>query len=203
MRNRLLGDAEAELLMTATDDALAACPDAHALVEVGSFCGKGTTVLANVVRTLRPTAKVWAMDPHDGLVGAVDQGLHQEPPTLGTFRQTIERCGLAPYVETVQSKAPSVSWSRAICLLLIDGLHDFASVSADFLHFEPFLADSAIVIFHDYADYYPGVRRFVDELLVTGRYQMVNRAESLVVLRKIPVRATEEDAVPPRRLAQV
>jgi hypothetical protein len=174
-----LGDAEADLLMTATDEALAACPDANAVVEVGSYCGRGTTVLAGVVRTLRPTARVWAMDPHDGLVGALDVGLHQEPPTLEIFRQTIQRAGLSNFVETIQAKAPSVTWSDAICLLVIDGLHDYGSVSADFLHFESFLADSALVAFHDYADYFPGVRKFVDELLVTGRYKTLTRAEAI------------------------
>ncbi len=38
--------------------------------------------------------------------------------------------------------------------------------------------------FHDYADYFPGVRTFVDELIHTGRYLFVDKVSSLIVLRK-------------------
>src|SRR5262249_10139169 len=53
-----LGDDEADLLITATDQALSGCADARALVEVGSFRGKATTVIASVIRAMRPGARV-------------------------------------------------------------------------------------------------------------------------------------------------
>jgi hypothetical protein len=180
-----LGDDEANLLITATDQALADCPEAPALVEVGSFRGKGTTVLASVVRAMRPTARVWAVDPHDGVVGARDRGVTHEGPTLESFRANIARAGLEGYVEAVQAAGPAVAWSQPICLLLIDGLHDYGSVAADFNHFAPFLVPSALVAFHDYADYFPGVRTFVDELIRGGLYLRVDQASSLIVLRKV------------------
>jgi hypothetical protein len=175
---------EAHLLITSINKALLDCPDIRAVVEVGSFRGKGTTVLASVVRAIRPSARVWAVDPHDGVVGSADQGLHHTGPTLENFKQNIARAGLEEYVETVQAKASTVAWSEPICFLLIDGLHDYASVSCDFEHFEPFLADSALVAFHDYADYFPGVRAFVDELVASRGYVIVDKVASLVVLRK-------------------
>lgn len=181
-----LAEGEAELLITTTDRALAACPDAAAVVEVGSFRGKATTVLAGVVRAMRPAARVWAIDPHDGVVGARDRGLSHEGPTLDQFRQNIARAGLDPFVETVQAKAPDVTWSQPICFLLVDGLHDYASVAADFSHFERFLDASALVAFHDYAEYFPGVKTFVDELIRGGRYCLVDRSSSLIVLGKTP-----------------
>jgi glycosyltransferase involved in cell wall biosynthesis len=180
-----LADDEADLLITMTGRALAACPDVQAVVEVGSFRGKATTVLAGVVRGTRPAVRVAAVDPHDGVVGAVDQGLHHEGPTLESFRQNIARAGLEGFVQTIQSRAPEVAWSEPICLLLIDGLHDYGNVARDFLHFERFLARSALVVFHDYADYYPGVRTFVDELIHSGRYLFVDKASSLIVLGKV------------------
>jgi hypothetical protein len=189
-----LGDDEADLLITMTDRALETCPDVRALVEVGSFRGKGTTVLAGVVRAMRPTAHVWAVDPHDGVVGALDQDLQREGPTLETFRQNVRRAGLEAFVETVQARAPDVAWSEPICLLLIDGLHDYASVSRDFRHFEPFLVEAGLVAFHDYADYYPGVRAFVDELINAGSYLVVDKTSSLIVLcRRVQPRAVVAD----------
>jgi Glycosyl transferase family 2 len=43
-----------------------------------------------------------------------------------------------------------------------------------------------LVAFHDYADYYPGVQTFVDELLAAGRYEKVHLARSLMVVRRRP-----------------
>ena len=84
-------------------------PDTRALVEVGSFRGKGTTVIAGVVRAIRPEARVFAVDPHDGVMGALDRGLSHEGPTLEQFRDNIARTGLDTVVETIQSKASDVA----------------------------------------------------------------------------------------------
>ncbi|MEO8182506.1 MAG: class I SAM-dependent methyltransferase [Deltaproteobacteria bacterium] len=70
---------------------------------------------------------------------------------------------LSPFVEIVQGCAQGVPWSEPVCLLLIDGLHDYPSVLRDFTH-ESFLVDGELVAFHDYADYFLGVPAFVDEL---------------------------------------
>lgn len=181
-----LTSAEAKLLISATHQALCDCPQANALVEVGSYCGRATTVLGNVVRAVRATARVWAIDPHDGFVGAHDRGLERVAPTLETLRKNIERAQLSPFVEIVQGRAEDVPWSEPLCLLLIDGLHDYPNVLRDFSHFEPHLADGALVAFHDYADYFPGVPAFVDELSGSGRYEVLARARSLIVLRRAP-----------------
>jgi hypothetical protein len=181
--------AEADLLISLTQQALTDCPHVNALVEVGSYCGKATTVLGSVVRAVRSTARVWAIDPHDGFVGAHDHGLERvSKPTLQTLQQNIERARLSPFVEIVQARAQDVPWSEPLCLLLIDGLHDYPSVLRDFTHFESYLVDGGLVAFHDYADYFPGVPAFVDELSASGRYQTVARARSLIALRKLPSR---------------
>jgi methyltransferase family protein len=178
--------AEADLLIVATHQALRDCPHANALVEVGSFCGRATIVLGSVVRALRSTARVWAIDPHDGFVGAHDCGLERVGPTLPTLKKNIEQARLSPFVEIVQAHAEDVPWSEPLCLLLIDGLHDYPNVLKDFSHFEPHLVDGALVAFHDYAKYFPGVPAFVDELSASGRYETLARAKSLIVLRKLP-----------------
>ncbi|MEY2936461.1 MAG: hypothetical protein RL033_7210 [Pseudomonadota bacterium] len=181
-----LSPPEAELLISLAQQALLECPHVNALVEVGSYCGKATTVLGSVVRAVRSTARVWAIDPHDGFVGALDHGLEQVKPTLETLRQNIASANLSPFVEIVQARAQDVPWAEPICLLLIDGLHDYPSVLRDFTHFEGFLVDGGLVAFHDYTDYFPGVPAFVDELSASGRYETVARAKSLIALRKLP-----------------
>lgn len=181
-----LTTAEANLLISATHQALAECPRANALVEVGSYCGRATTVIGSVVRAVRSTARVFAIDPHDGFVGAHDRGLERVEPTLETLRRNIERAHLAPFVEVIQAHASDVPWSEPICFLLIDGLHDYPNVLKDFIHFEEHLVDGSLVAFHDYAEYFPGVPAFVDELSASGRYAPLARAKSLIVLQKLP-----------------
>jgi hypothetical protein len=188
---------EADLLISATHHALCDCPHASALVEVGSYCGRATTVLGSVVRAVRSTARVWAIDPHDGFVGAHDQGLERVEPTFETLRANIERMSLSPFVELVRAYPQDVPWTEPVCLLLIDGLHDYPNVLKDFSHFEPHLCEGALVAFHDYAEYFPGVPVFVDELCASGRYEPMARARSLIVLRKLPAPAPASDRAAP------
>ena len=181
-----LTPAEGNLLISATHQALNECPHTNAIVEVGSYCGRATVVLGSVVRAVRATARVWAVDPHDGFVGALDRGLERVEPTLERLRRNIEKARLSPFVEIVQAQAEHVPWSEPLCMLLIDGLHDYPNVLKDFSHFESYLVDGALVAFHDYAEYFPGVPAFVDELVASGRYRAIGRARSLIVLSKVP-----------------
>jgi hypothetical protein len=125
------------------------------------------------------------VDPHDGKVGAAGQYV-TVGPSLERLHAKLAAAGMADIVEIVRSTAPQVPWQEPIALLLIDGLHDYASVSADFLHFEPWLEDGGYVAFDDYAGYYPAVVAFVNELLATGSYQRVHVAGTMIVLRKRP-----------------
>jgi hypothetical protein len=183
-----LDDEEADLLIGVTAQALRELPEARAVVEVGSYCGRGTVVLAGVVKVVRPTARVWSIDRHDGKLGSADRYV-TVAPSLGKLKANVAAAGLADVVEIVQGEAPQVAWTESIALLLIDGLHDFASVSRDFRHFESWVADGGYVAFHDYAEYFPGVMAFVEELVAAGGYSWVFMAGSLVVLRK-PVGAS-------------
>jgi Methyltransferase domain len=178
-----LEDEEAELLIGATAHALATLPAATAVVEIGSYCGRATVVLGSVVKDVRPTAKVWSVDPHDSRIGTADRYM-TVGPSFEKLRTNIAAAGLADVVEIVRATAPQVPWQEPVALILIDGLHDYASVSRDFHHFAPHLVDGAYVAFHDYGSYFPGVAVFVDELLTIGAYRKVGAAGTMVVLRK-------------------
>lgn len=179
-----LSDDEADLLIGASIQALHDLAGASALVEVGSYCGRSTVLLAGVAAALRPTARVWAIDPHDGKLGSADQYV-TVGPSLEKLKANIAAAGFVDSVEIVQATAPQVAWSEPIALLLIDGLHDYASVGRDFAHFEPWVADGGYIAFHDYASYFAGVVAFVDELLASGRFGRVALAGTLIVLRKV------------------
>jgi glycosyltransferase involved in cell wall biosynthesis/predicted O-methyltransferase YrrM len=181
-----LRDEEAELLVAATRRALKE-HNTPTIVEVGSYCGKSTIVLASAARTATPSARVYAVDPHAGIVGAEHNPdrLYAGPPTFERFERNITAAGLAEMIEPIRLHSGDVPWRSPIAFLFIDGLHDYPSVSRDFFHFERHLPEGAYVAFHDCKESYPGVRTFVDGLAGSGCYEEVNRAGSLVVLRKL------------------
>jgi hypothetical protein len=84
----------------------------------------------------------------------------------------------------VVKRSFEVEWRQPICFLFVDGLHDYSNVSRDFHHFEHWIAPGGFVAFHDYQPDFPGVVSFVDELIAAGRYEPMQRALNLVVLRK-------------------
>jgi predicted O-methyltransferase YrrM len=187
-----LEEQEADLLMAGVVRALNTLPNGAAVVEVGSYCGRSTVVLGSVVKAFGAKTRVYAIDPHQGVVGAADQGLQTLAPTLATFRHNLTINGLCEVVETIQKCSFEVAWSKPIGFLFIDGLHDYANVARDFRHFEPWLLPGAYIAFHDYADHYPGVKAFVNELLATTQYQRIHSQASLIIVRRDPAFARAE-----------
>ena len=180
-----LDDEEADLLIAAAAHALTTLPGPAALVEVGSYCGRSTVVLAHVAQAVAPDARVYAIDPHDGVVGAADQGVVKGAPTLERFVRNLTAAGVEGQVSVITKCSYEVEWDRPIGLLLINGLHDYVNVARDFFHFEKWIVAGGYVAFHDYADYYPGVQTFVNEILRGGQYRRVERARSMIVVQKI------------------
>jgi len=180
-------DDEAELLIRTTTWALRKRPGSHlsgAIVEVGSYCGKATIAMALTAKRLKATVELHSVDSHDGWQGARDTGLVKYEPSLGKFRRNIRIAGVQSIVHEYVCESSGLRWNKPIRLLLIDGLHDFESVSSDYRSFAAFIEDGGYIAFHDYADYFPNVVRFVDSLLNDGCHHEVDRAQSLIVLQR-------------------
>src|SRR5688572_25524474 len=167
-----LEDGEADLLIAASAHALSTLSNGE-LVEIGSYCGKSTVVLGSVAKLVRPTARVYAIDPHTGTVGSIEHGYEAGAETLERFLQNIRAADLTTQVEVVQQLSFEVVWKKPIAFMFIDGLHDYLNVSRDFRHFEKWIVPGGLIAFHDYKDYTPGVMKFVDELPELGQYEKV------------------------------
>ena len=101
-----------------------------------------------------------------GAVGATSEDLRSAAPRTG--------------------EASEVATGDPVDLLLVDGLHDYPAVAADFAAFEHALAPAARVAFHDYAEYFPGVMAFVDELVAAGNWEVDQAVDTLRILRRCP-----------------
>ena len=175
--------AEADLL---TAIALKACctPTGAQLLEVGSYQGKATVLLGLVAKSANQSIKVYAVDPHDGILGSRDQGLHAFEPSYEAFMQNIRKAGLMETVVPVQSRSEEVDWDLPLSLLLIDGLHDYTSVCTDYRKFSPYLIPGGYIAFHDYAEYFPDVVAFVNEISERDNLHKVQLTDALMVLQK-------------------
>jgi hypothetical protein len=178
-----LSDEEADLLIATAADALRGDPD-ETIVEVGSYCGKATIALARVAQARGGQARVLSIDAHDGVVGSRDGALSRNPPTREKLDANLTRAGVRGLVDVRQGRSQDVTYEGRIRFLVVDGLHDYGSVGADFRRFENAVDPDGYVAFHDYAGYFPGVRLFVNELLQAGTWALVRTAGSLVVLRR-------------------
>lgn len=197
-----LEDAEAELLLAGAAHVTRG-EGPRTLVEIGSYQGRSTVVLGAALRALSPESRLYAIDPHEGTVGAADRRLNHGTPTFDAFCANIEAAGVSHLVEPVRSLSYETEWSRPIDLLFVDGLHDRFNVERDFRHFAPFLAPSAVVLFHDYAGYYPGVVAFVDTLVAREGWEVVARAGSMIMLHRPATGPTQLVGAQERVVSQV
>jgi predicted O-methyltransferase YrrM len=180
-------EAEADLLIAVTTEAVCITTDEQAtsIVEVGSYCGKSTIVLGLTLKALTSrTARIYAIDPHDGEVSTLDQGIMQTPPTFEKFSRNLREAGVADVIEPIKARSHEVVWDKPIDLLFIDGLHDYRNVATDFLHFSDWVRPEGFVAFHDYANHFAGVKRLVDELISANQYRVSRMVDSLVVLQR-------------------
>jgi hypothetical protein len=166
--------------------ALARPGSTGAVVEIGCHVGQATSVLVGVTGDARHSRKVHVVDPFDGMLGGVGEQLWHDGPTYDRFISSIRSLGIENSVVIVQDTDLSPRWRGRIQFLLVNHLHDYGSVATDFRRFEPHLSPGALVAFHNYADYWPGVRTLVDELVASGQYVWVDRVGALAVLARVP-----------------
>ncbi|HVT45799.1 MAG TPA: class I SAM-dependent methyltransferase [Thermoanaerobaculia bacterium] len=189
-----LEEPQAAMLMATTVMAVLELPQA-AIVEIGSYCGQSTVAIGSAASAVSSSAKVYAIDPHGGFVGAADtpDGVYATHPTLEIFRRNISEAGLENVVEPIVKHSFEVKWTEPIGMLFIDGLHDYENVSRDYAAFERFVQPGGYVLFDDCEPGFPGVVRFVGEQTASGKLQSVTRSGKIMVTRK-PAHATVSEA---------
>ena len=180
-----MNEMEAELLITLTKKICKEFPAPINIVEIGSYHGKSTVLFGTVVKALCQEARVYSIDAHDGKLGATDKGLQTYKPSLEALKRNISNADLSAVVDIIKDRSVNVKWEKPVSLLFIDGLHDYPNVARDFWHFSNWIRKGGYVAFHDYADYFPGVKAFVNEVLAMEEYQKVGKVESLIVLQKL------------------
>jgi len=151
---------------------LAACTPAQGLiVEIGSFKGRSTVMLASVAAHYQ-LGPVVAIDPHNFNL-SVAPAKSSPASSYDKFVESLRVAGVSEHVEFrhALSKDVSASWNRPIRMLWIDGDHSYAGAKADFDGFMPHLNPNGIVALHDSLNLFPGpIRVFVEDVLRSSRF---------------------------------
>jgi predicted O-methyltransferase YrrM len=143
------------------------------VVEIGSWVGVGTCYLACGLRAGRG-GRVYAVDTYRGsTLDAKSQAAWAASvtklggSTLPLLRKHVAAFGLEDLVVPIEADSvrAAAQWTGAgIDLLYIDGDHLYEAVRADFESWWPRVKPDGVMIFHDYDDRHPGVKRLIDEV---------------------------------------
>ncbi len=162
-----LGENEARFL-----GLLAACiPAQGAIVEIGSFKGRSTVMLAKVASHYG-MGPVVSIDPHTHIL-TTGRGGETHPSTYDDFLNSLRGAGVERHVEIHRAFSKEVvpAWNRAIRFLWIDGDHSYEGAKEDFDGFMSFVSPSGVVALHDALNNFPGpIRVFVEEILRPERF---------------------------------
>lgn len=144
-----------------------ACPTAEGeVLEIGSFLGKSTVVLAKAAELAGPGGIV-SVDPLNS-PSETDPDLGEEASGRRRFDENLRKSGVTERVEFHQMTSGELlpDWERKIRFLWIDGDHTYSGTKPDFDMFSPFMAEGAMVAFHDVMHRFDGpIRVFMEDVL--------------------------------------
>ena len=187
-------------------DAAVGCPDHGTIVEIGSFQGRSTIVLASAAP---PEAVVIAIDPHAGndrgpqeIDGFEDAAADDH----ATFVANLERAGVAERVRHLRmfSDAALGEVDGAIDVLYVDGAHRYAPARADIRDWGFRVGDGGTMLIHDSFSSLGVTFAILRELLVGGRFRYVGRSRSMTIYRAdLPAGVAARTGNTARQLAQL
>ncbi|HWM40622.1 MAG TPA: class I SAM-dependent methyltransferase, partial [Streptomyces sp.] len=120
------------------------------LLEVGTYCGRSTLLLADAAR--EAGVSVVTVDHHRGSEEQQPGWEYHDPEvvdprsglmdTLPAFRRTLHEAGLEEHVIAVVGRSPHVAavWGGQLGLVFIDGGHTDEHATADYEGWAPHLA---------------------------------------------------------------
>ena len=166
-------------------EAAAGCPGGGTIVEIGSFQGRSTIVLASAAAA---DVAVVAIDPHAGN----DRGPQEydgfedaAADDHDTFIANLERAGVRDRVRHVRmfSDAALGEVDGSIDVLYIDGAHRYAPAREDIRDWGARVGDGGTMLIHDSFSSIGVTLAILRELLLGSRFRYVGRSRSMTIYR--------------------
>ena len=172
-------------------------PDHAIVVEIGSFLGSGSILLAGA-RKLRRTGKVHCIDPFDGSGDSVSVleytrilAGYTNSPQIQAFRDNMRHAGLANWINVHEGKAEQIgtTWGVPIDMIFMDGDQSPEGVSNAFESWGPWLKPNGILALHnsnprEYAHGHDGHFRLRERLLAGSDYSLSEEVGTTSFFRK-------------------
>lgn len=168
------------------------------LLEVGTYCGRSTVLLADAARAAGTTALT--VDHHRGSEEQQPGWEYHDPTvvdpevgrmdTLPTFRRTLHAAGLEDHVVALVGRSPQVAavWGGPLGLVFIDGGHTDEHANGDYEGWAPHVAEGGLLAIHDvFPDPAHGGQapyRIYLRALASGAFTEISVTDSLRVLRR-------------------
>ncbi len=170
-------------------EAAATAPPGGRIVEIGSFRGRSTIVLASAAA---PGTEVIAIDPHAGNDRGPQEieGFAAEAATDNeVFEANLVRAGVRDRVthHRTFSDAAHGEVEDPIDVLFIDGAHRFAPARSDIRDWGARVAPGGRMLIHDSFSSVGVTLAIVVELLFSGRWRYEGRSGSLAEYRRTRV----------------
>ncbi|MFJ3200530.1 class I SAM-dependent methyltransferase [Streptomyces sp. NPDC086989] len=169
------------------------------LLEVGTYCGRSTILLADAAREAGVAAIT--VDHHRGSEEQQPGWEYHDPSvvdpevglmdTLPTFRRTLHTAGLEEHVIAIVGRSPQVAaaWGGKLGFVFIDGGHTDEHAGGDYEGWAPHVAEGGTLVIHDVfpdpADGGQAPYRIYLRALASGAFEEVSVTDSLRVLRRI------------------
>lgn len=165
--------------------AAAATRPGDVVVEIGSFRGRSTIVLASAVPDGVP---VYAIDPHAGNDRGPEEieGFQQEAATdHEVFNANLAAAGVSRRVRHVRAFSNEAHGEvpGEIAVLYIDGAHRYAPARADIVEWGARVSPGGTMLIHDSFSSVGVTLAIARELFLSGRFRYVGRARSLTEFR--------------------
>jgi predicted O-methyltransferase YrrM len=166
-------------------DAAMRCPDGGLIVEIGSFRGRSTIVLASAAA---PGVEIIAIDPHAGNDRGPQEfdGFEAEAATdHEIFLANLANAGVADRVTHLRmfSDAALGEIDEPVDVLYIDGAHRYAPALADIRKYGERVVDGGTMLIHDSFSSIGVTGAIMRELVVGGRFRYVGRSRSMTIYR--------------------
>lgn len=170
----------------ALHDAARACPPGGRIVEIGSFRGRSTIVLAS---SAPADVEVVAIDPHAGNDRGPQEieGYETEAEADNeVFRRNLDAAGVSDRVRHVRAFSDAAHGEVAdpIDVLFIDGAHRFGPARADVRDWGRRVAPGGRMLIHDSFSSVGVTLAILAELLLSGQWRYEGRAGSLTAYRR-------------------
>ena len=142
------------------------------ILEIGSYRGRSTIVLALAKRFADVDSDLIAVDPlpNEHPMARDESG---QLTARALFEANLKRANVRADVEFHQAYSQDLSqqWKRPLRLLWIDGDHSYPSTKRDFDLYWPHLADGGILAMHDVLSRYDGcIRVFTEDVLSSPHF---------------------------------